>query len=423
MKKILSLFFVLVLILLTACGNTSTPQTTTAPAPANNASTETTPNTAAVETVKIALITSMSGQSADLGRMSGEGINFAADRVNASGGIKSLNGAKVEIIQVDLTSDPAQSKNVVERLVADNKIVAILCHGTSAVSLPTLPVVEKNQIPLVTSANAKEITGQGYKYVFSFTPPAVMVGAAQPEFLKWLNEEKGFSYKKVALIYENSSYGISTAEGMRNRIPDMGLEIVYDESFQSGLTDASSIATAIIQSGAEVVIPSTYTNDNKMICDAMRSMNFYPLLMGASAWQSFGEDMGDAANGFIATGNWNHMTKNMYEDAYYKAINDDFAQKYGYNMSDVTGAAYCGFDIVYQALEACGSTNPVDVRNAISALDGKTLMQPGTIKFDENGQNVNAVVTVQQWQYGQCVAVWPEEYAAGRFIDTADFLK
>ena len=43
--------------------------------------------------------------------------------LNDAGGIQSLGGAKIELVEADITSDPAQAKTVVERLLSDDEIV------------------------------------------------------------------------------------------------------------------------------------------------------------------------------------------------------------------------------------------------------------------------------------------------------------
>ena len=416
---LISLVMVMIMVV-SSCGNRENGEGgTTQSAGESSVADETSGETA--DSVTIALCIPLSGSVADAGRMAQDGANMAAQVINENGGIESLGGAQINIEVYDTTSDADQSKNVVERAISGDDVVAVIGCGTSALTLPALPVLEKAQIPIVTYSNSAELNNQGYQYVFSISPTAVDVGQTQPEFLKWLNEEMGYDYTKVAIVYENSSNGISVAEGYRNSAESMGLEIVYDESFQPNLPDASSIVTAIKSSGAQVILSSCYANDNKLLVDTMNSMDYHPLWLGVSCWASFGEALGDSANGMIANGNWNHKNSTVLGNPEYVDITEKFEEEYGYFMAEQSGSAYACVELIANALELTGSTDTVALRDAIAGNTFDSIMQPGQVSFDDTGVNELATVGVQQWQYGECICVWPEELAGADYIDPSEF--
>ncbi|MBI3122120.1 MAG: ABC transporter substrate-binding protein, partial [candidate division NC10 bacterium] len=64
------------------------------------------------------------------------------------------------------------------------------------------------------------------------------------------------------------------------------------------------------------------------------------------------------------------------------------------------------------ALERAASTDPAKLREAIAKTNLKQHIAPGdAIVFNEQGQNVNATVTMQQVQKGQIRVVLPKAYA------------
>lgn len=373
------------------------------------------------DSVVIAVCLPLSGANSDAGRMGGDGAQMAVDYFNEKGGIQSLGGAKIVLELYDTTSEVDQSKSVLERALSGKGVVAAIGCGTSAITLPAIPAAEKAQIPLITYSNAAELTNQGYQFIFSVSPQAVEVGASVPTFLNWLNEDKGYDYKKVAIVYQDNSRGISEAEGIRKKVDAYGLEVVYDQSFEPNLTDATSIATAVKSSGAEVIMINAFNNDNKLIVDAMNSINYHPLWLGVSCWTSFGEDMGEAANGMIASANWNYKSSTVLANEEYVAVTERFKEIYGYSMDEQCGSAFGCVELIVNALEACGSYDPVAVRDAIRANTFDSILQPGQIQFDERGVNVLATIGIPQWQHGECVYVWPEELAGAEFIAPSDF--
>lgn len=371
-----------------------------------------------VETIKIAAAYPLSGSAAESGQMALDSVRFAVEKINENGGIHSLGGAKLELVEADTTSDAQQSKQVVERLLEDEEIVAMVGCASSAVMMPVLPVLEKKQIPAVTNCNAPGITNQGYTYVFSVTHPGAAAGENVVKTIDWLNNEMGYSYKKVAIVYENSAFGISSAEGSRADAEKYGLEIVFDESFAPGLTDASAIVTAMKNSGAEVFIPATYASESKLFIETMKSMDYYPLIIGPVAWPSLQEALGDSINGILSTGNWNPYTAVVQNDPEKKAIVEEFEERYGYFMTEIAGPNYVAVQIIAEALENTASTDSVEIRDYIASNEFEnTLMTDSTVKFDETGQNINAHAVLAQWQDSVPCAIYPTEYSVTEFVD------
>ncbi len=417
-KRKTSLMVSLLLIMcmfLGACGNKA--QTTPEEKKATDSTTEkASEQTNDEETIKIAFIYPLSGGSAESGNMCLDAANLAVKNINDAGGIKALGGKKLELVVFDGTSDPAQSKNVAERALSDKNIVAAVGSGSSALTLPMLPAFEKNQVPLLTFSNSVDITNQGYQYVFSITNRGTQLGEYNIEFLDYLNNDLGYSYKKVAIIYENSANGINMADGARKSAQNMGLEIVFDESYQAGNADFAPMITAIKNSGAEVVMPYGYMQEQKLIFSAMRDIDFYPLVMGNSNWPSFYEALGDATNGVVTVGNWNWNTKLVQENEEYTKIVKQFEDTYGYFMTEQSGPTYDAVKIIANALEICGKTDSVELRNTISANKFDGMQLTGVYEFNEKGENINGVPAVSQWQYGKPVAVYPIEYAGSEYI-------
>ena len=69
------------------------------------------------ETIKIAVVTSISGENKPWGTDQLEGCKLAVDEVNAAGGIQ---GKKVEIVEGDTASKPDQAKLAAEKVLGTN---------------------------------------------------------------------------------------------------------------------------------------------------------------------------------------------------------------------------------------------------------------------------------------------------------------
>ncbi len=370
------------------------------------------------KTIKVAAAYPMSGTSAELGMMGHDGLELGIKHINDNGGIQSMGGAKIEVVWADTTSDPAQAQNVVERLVADEEILCFFGTGSSAVMMPVIPILDKNGIPAITNAGSASVTEQGSENIFQVPHSTDLGGANVMRFLQWLNEEQGYDYKKVAIVYENSTFGIDMAEGSRADAEEYGMEIVFDESFPPGLTDASAIVTAMKNSGAEVFLPATYAAESKLFLDMMKNMDYHPLVIGPVAWPSLGEGLGDSVNGVISTGSWGWNTKNVMDIPENQAIVEEFEKTYGYFMSEQAGPNYVCAQVLAAALEESQATTREELREAISKVHlTDSLICPGELMFDENGKDIAARAVCFQWQEGIPRAIFPTEYSVSAFID------
>ena len=76
--------------------------------------------------VKIGGVYPLTGPFAPLGEVDKNAILLAVEQINAQGGIKSLGGAKIEIIFADSEGDPKVTITQTERLITQEKVVALL---------------------------------------------------------------------------------------------------------------------------------------------------------------------------------------------------------------------------------------------------------------------------------------------------------
>lgn len=149
--------------------------------------------TAYPETVKFAAIYGFTGSNATTANYNQEAIDFMVDYINDNGGIASMNGAKIEVVYGDNTSDTTVCVTVADRVFSDESVMFALGAGSSTLLLPMLPSVEKYQVPILTNNTADFITEQGYRYVFRCNIKGSQEAGHKTDFLNWLIAEKGYS--------------------------------------------------------------------------------------------------------------------------------------------------------------------------------------------------------------------------------------
>src|SRR5258708_12210674 len=94
---------------------------------------------------------------------------LAVEMINEAGGIKSLGGAKLNLIISDVQSDTTVTRTETDRLITSNKLSAI--HGcfASALTLIASEVCERAKMPIITGSSSDQLN-KGRN--FTFTPLA-----------------------------------------------------------------------------------------------------------------------------------------------------------------------------------------------------------------------------------------------------------
>ena len=121
----------------------------------------------AAEDVKIAEVLPLSGGAAPQGTQLKGGAEIAVSEINAEGGIKSMGGAKINLLFGDSKSTPDGGAAETERLITREKVSLILGAFQSGVTFPATEVAERYKTPWIVNMAVKdEITERGFKYVF-----------------------------------------------------------------------------------------------------------------------------------------------------------------------------------------------------------------------------------------------------------------
>lgn len=367
--------------------------------------------------VNIVVLATISGDLSEVGILGQRGAEMAVEHINADGGIKALGGAKINLIVGDVTSDYSNSINVAQRLLSQHDLSGIVIAGVSGMNKAVAPVLERAEVPFVTGAIADDLTELNYRYVFRICPEGSAFGHMQVEFSQYLLEEEGGA-SKVGIIYENTDYGQSTAGGVAELCAEYNIPVAINESYPKDFTDATPLVSKLKSSGAEVLFPVSYTKDAALIFGTMQSLGYNPMIIGGGAgfiWPEFYKTLGSLANGVSSVGSWVWDTKNITNNPALVKVTEEWEEKYGDFMGEIAGEMYAAVYCLKEAMEECGSSDPKEIRNALAEIKitegGATLMQPGIVEFDENGNNIHVrPVMGQWWEDGKLHSIYPREF-------------
>src|SRR5258708_34764846 len=291
------------------------------------------------------------------------GIEFVTDLINAAGGIKALGGAKINLIVSDATSNPTTASIAAQRLITQNELTAILGAYASSLTLAISEVTARADIPFLTQAYADEIPGRGLESVFKVTATASVIGRAQVNYTLAIAQAAGSKIEKIAIMPEDTAYGVAQSRGLRRAAKDANIEIVMDEAYPLGITDATPLINKLRASDAQAVFPMSYLNDSLFIIRTMRQQRItMPAVGGAAGYiiPDFEKGLGEFAEGVLS------ISPTNYDLA--PALTDPFRKRFGYFMVHEAIESAVSLDVVVQAIERAKSTKPKAVTEALHSV-------------------------------------------------------
>jgi branched-chain amino acid transport system substrate-binding protein len=355
----------------------------------------------------------LTGGLAQVGTAYKAGIELAIDEINEKGGIKSLGGAKLRLLNADSQGKPEVGVAEAERLIKDGVVATFGCYQ-SAVAFPVTQIHEKYETPfLITLGISEEILKRGFKYTFRCSADSIIsvreIMNLIPNFAKEMKTE----VKTIATIYEDTLFGVTMSANAKKHAPAAGLQIVAEIPYNWKTTDLSAEVTKLKAAKPDVVVPTGYLPDTILLARTMKELKFnckgvIGTVSGGLSNPLFAREAGDAAEYMMNGINWpNPLHPRCI------ALAKSYEKKTGNPLGEDGAYGYMPVFVLKDALERAGSTDRKAVRNAIAAtkLEDHILPKDKPIMFDETGQNINAGILYTQVQKGGMFSVYPPKYA------------
>ena len=347
--------------------------------------------------IKIGALYPLTGNLAATGMDCKRGVDLAVEIINGRydlnlplakvEGIPNLGGAKIEVIYADTKGDPKNGLAEAERLITEEKVVALIGAYQSAVTKTASQAAERLKIPYVCSdSSSPTLTERGFKYFFRVSPHDGTMARNQFEFLKDLEAQKGEKVKTVALIYENTEFGSNVAKMQRNYAKEFGYDVVADIAYPANATDVTSEVGKIISARPDVVMHAAYITDAILFTKTFKEMNLVP--------KGFLNMAGYIESDYLPTvkadGNYFFVRSTFALDLANKKplvgqVAELYRKKYNIPMGENTARSFSAPFVLADAFNRAKSTDPEAVVNALLATDipGDQIINPWKgIRFD-----------------------------------------
>lgn len=360
----------------------------------------------------------LSGTWANFGKNAVDGMQAAADVINAAGGIQELDGAKVRIVSADTSDDPAQAQAVTAKMIQDKGVVALVGSYLSNLSLTTSTAAESARVPMITQSFVDQLTGRDYKYLFQLPPKSSTFGTEAVRFALEIAESQTRQIKRAAIVSSNDAAGKAQADAVVVAARAAGITVDEPIVYPPGVTDATPIVSRVQSSKPDIVFSYGPVSDTTLIVRNLRERGVEAPIMGTGGTglldKGISTSLGALSEGLLSLSAWNDdMDLPGVEEAaraYKKAVPD------APFMPQEAGESYVAVRAIVEAVKAADSAAPQAIRDALAKADltgGPAAAMPaGHVTFDDTGMNEHAMPLVVQWRGGRPVTVWPKDIAA-----------
>jgi len=359
----------------------------------------------AQQPIRIGASMSITGKSYSVqGGYGREGYLLCQKHVNAQGGVL---GRPIEFVIYDDGSEEKTAVRLYDKLIAEDKVDAVLGPYGSAITDAVADVTERHRkLMIAPMAATTSIWEKGRRYLIMMLAP----GEGFSEGLLDLAARNGL--RTLAVIHQDGLVANSIAKGASELAKRKGLELVFLETYRTSPADFSGILNKVKAAKPDVLLAASIRlEDLVAITRQMKELDLNVRMLSSAPYgllPDYYQQLGKEAE-FVYSGSF-WETRLPYPG------NRDFVTAYEkeFNRAPAvqSAAGYAGCQLFVEAVRRTGSLDSDKLREALLTLRTKTVL--GDFAVDERGYQIGHKAVTIQWQDGKQVVVWPDELVSGK---------
>ena len=336
--------------------------------------------------IKVGIYGDLSGQTSSFGQSTKNGALMAIDEINAAGGI---NGRKIEWVMEDDQGQSQQAITVVNKLISQDKVIAVIGEVASSNSLAAAPVAQEAKVPMITPSSTNPAVTQKGDYIFRVCFTDDFQGAVAAKFAA--NTLKA---KKAAILGDfNSDYSKGMSKFFREEFARLGGTIVSEQTYTQTDADFKGQLTSIRSAAPDVIFVPGYYGQVGVIAKQAKELGITAPMLGGDGWDGppLWDLGGTALNGAYMV---NHYSIDDPSPSVQKFV-AAYKAKYGGVAPDAIGAlAYDAMNVLADAIKRAGTTESVKLRDAIAGTKNFAGVT-GNITINETRDAVKPAVVFE----------------------------
>ena len=327
------------------------------------------------EGIPIGVAVALTGEYAEsYGIPMQRGLELAREEINM------LGGPSITFVSADPMSTVEGGVAAVQQLV-DQGVPAIIGIGISTHLEQAFPIAQEAEVVAFSPISSAAGLSSLGDYIFR---TGLATDIANPNGVAVTQAKLG--YTKVATIYDAAdTYSTSSNEEIAKALKAGGVEILTEETFQTGDADFSAQLTNIRDLEPDALFISALAPDMVEIIKQGRAIDIPDTVhfIAPDLTKDELQNAGAAAEGIIAFRTWSSTSDSPGNQAFVQ----NYTAKYGNEPGQWAAQAYATFHILAAAIANAQSTDAAAIRDALAqTMDFPTIL--GNFSFDPNGEAV-----------------------------------
>lgn len=329
-----------------------------------------------MEPIRIGVPTPLSGPFSVLGEQVKTAIEFAADEINAKGGI---DGRQVDVRFADSEAKPDAARKQAEQLALSgyNLLIGPISSG---VSLALAPMLERwDALYVISSPKSTKLTGDACEArMFRVAQNDAFDLAAVKGWMESIDEAKWVA------MGSDMAWGRDAVEGFEKALGDLGGKTVTDLFPAYGETDFAPYIQQIRDSGADHVFVAVSGGD---AINFLRQAHQFGLQKSVTlSGIGYNYDVVIGAVDDNAEGIWGAVN---YSPSLDTPENAKFVEAWraahdGTDPTDYHGGVYTAISTLFQAIDKADSSKPADVAKALEGGTFDTVFGKLTMRAEDH---------------------------------------
>ena len=383
------------------------------------------------KTIKIGVVGPITGAMAEVGGDCRLGALLAAETINAAGGIKSMAGARLELLLADSETKVEVARSEADRLIgAGAQLLTGAFHSAHVAAISSL--AQQRRVPyLIDITAADSITAniaksvregqQKVQYVYRNFPSAVTFGKNAVKYMTEIFREAGASPRRMVVMYSNDLFGKTQTESFQvaHKAANPGFDIVDVIPYPENAVDLATEVSRARSAKPDIIAPVTRPATAILLLDELVKQRVD--VMGI---------ISPGAPGLYETRQIQQLKErieyvmdctvyaNYRLPATQRIAPEYLKRSAGRNFDASAAYSYEGMLVIADVLERAASTDPDAVVAAVKKTNfaGGVTVSTGPVVFNETGDNPNASTAMLQILGQKPKVVWPKDAAEQRFV-------
>ncbi len=317
---------------------------------------------------------SLTGGDATFGQSTRAGVEVALDELMARSKGK-IGGMSVRVVVEDDQGRPEEAASVVQKLINQDRAIAVLGEVASSRSLAGGPICQQNGVPMISPSSTNPGVTQVGDYIFRMCYLDDFQGQVMARFT---GQKQGF--KHVAMLKDiKNDYSVALAQFFTQEFVKNGGTIDIEQSYQSGDQDFRAQLTAIKAKRPQAIVLPGYYTEAGLIGRQARELGLTMPIIGGDGWESekLLEIGGEAMNGCYYANHWSLDQPNPRLQAFLAA----YRKKFNGDPDAIGGLAYDAATVLFQSMEKLASEDPATFAGLGSSQAGSEARKAATRKL------------------------------------------